>query len=337
MRTISFVLLLSTIILMNCKKELGPTDSCSKENLLESYSTDEGFDVYIYENGDLYSERDGSCQFEFQYFDPEKLEGSYQITATDTFLVAGSDLFPIKNNYIEDFESAATFADLFVSSLNDTDLYWTSFTLQSPAAPTVEEYVALRKCILDGTCDFIDNRIDIASDPTNPSNTTLKFTSVAPSADMVTAKASISSQLNYYVQGSHFWFQADFYIESGMPFSLVDFESSYFDKSPGPRVVIRNSQLEVENKFSEKTNYNNTTNITVPTGEWFTVKVHLKYSSTNDGIIELWQNGEQLISATGVSLPLSNAIQDILEFGVSATPEGSVMYADNMRVSDTAF
>ncbi len=336
MNKISVILLLATIILVNCKKEEIPV-ACSQENLLETYTSDEGFDVYIYKNGELYTEREGNCQFEFQYFNPAAIESSYQITATDTFLVAGSDLFSIKNTYIEDFESAATFTDLFVSSPNDTDLYWTTFTLQSPTAPTVGDYVALRQCILDGTCNFIDNRIDIAPDPTNPNNTTLKFTSVAPSANMVTAKASISSQLNYYVQGSHFWFQADFYIESGMPFSLVDFESGYFNQSPGPRVVLRSGKLEIENKFGTKINYLNQTNVTVPTGEWFTVKVHLKYSSTNDGIIELWQNGEQLISAIGISLPLPNAIQDILEFGVSATPEGCVMYADNMRVSDTAF
>jgi len=49
-------------------------------------------------------------------------------------------------------------------SVSDTNLYWNSFTLQSPAAPEVSDYVALRQCILNGTCTFIDNKIELVAD-----------------------------------------------------------------------------------------------------------------------------------------------------------------------------
>ncbi|VAW28890.1 hypothetical protein MNBD_BACTEROID06-1316 [hydrothermal vent metagenome] len=337
MRRIKTLILLLIIGLAACKNKEEPVQACSPEGLLDSFTTQDGIEVFIYENGDLYTIKEGSCIFELQYFNPAQLENSYQIDVNDTFLVAGSDLFPVKNNYVEDFESATAFTDLFVASIADTHLFWTHFTLQSPLVPEVEDYIALRNCILDGSCTFKDNKIELAPDPINANNQTFKFTSVAPTANMITAKASITSEINYFTQGSDVWFQADYYIESGMPFSLVDFESGFFDQSPGPRVVLRGGKLEIENKFGTKINYENTTSTKMPTNKWFTLKVHLKYSSNEDGVIEMWQNGEQLISTTGISFPFSNAIIDRLEVGISSTPEGCVMYVDNIRISETAF
>jgi len=322
---------------IGCNKTEDPVIICSSDNLLDAFNTPDGVEVYIYENGELYTNQDGNCVFELQYFDPDILANAYQTNSAGTFIVSGNDLFPIKNNYIDNFETATSFEGMFVSSLTDTDLFWTSLTLQSPEAPLVEDYVALKECVLDGSCTFKDNKIELAPDPTNGANQALKFTSVAPSANMVTAKASISSQLTYFVQGSDLWFEADYYIESGLPFSIVDFESGYFDQSPGPRVVLRNGKLEIENKFGTKLNYENQTDVPIPSKKWFTVKVHLKYSATENGIIELWQDGQQLISTSGITLPLSIAVIDNLEFGVTATSEGCVMYVDNMRVSDEKF
>jgi len=177
----------------------------------------------------------------------------------------------------------------------------------------------------------------LVTDPANALNRVLKFTSVPPSANMVTAKSSISSSLNYYIKDSGIWFQADYYIGNGMPFSLVDFENAYFNQHPGPRVVIRNNKLEIENKFGAKLNYNNTSGISIPQNQWFNIKVHLKYSNKNDGIIELWQDGTLLISTTGINLPTSNSIQNKLEVGISATSIGCELYFDNMRISETPF
>lgn len=331
------IIILACIWFVGCNNSDDPVATCSSDNLLDSFITQDGIEVFIYENGDLYTKQDGNCVFELQYFDPQVLANAYLTNSEGTFIVSGNDLFPTKNSYIDNFDTATSFEGLFVTSLTDIDLFWTSFTLQSPLAPLVEDYVALRKCILDGTCTFKDNKIELAPDPTNGANQTLKFTSVAHSIDMVTAKASISSQLHYFIQGSDLWFEADYYIESGVPFSIVDFESGYFEESPGPRVVLRNGQLEIENKFGAKLNYENQTEITIPSNQWFTVKVHLKYSAKEDGVIELWQDGQQLISATGITFPLSNAIIDRFEFGVTATPEGCIMYVDNMRVSDIEF
>jgi len=326
-------------MLIGCSGKIAEPSGCP-DNVaaLASFTTPDGQNVMVYEDGKAYVIEDGTCTFAVQYFDPDFMAEHYVTTAAGTFLIAdGGELFPTKSDFVEDFEGHAKFTELFVTSLADTQLYWTSFTLQSPAAPTVPDYVALRKCILDGTCTFIDNRIDLVPDPEDGGNTVLKFTSVAPNADMITAKSSIASSLNYYLKDSEVWFQADYFIESGMPFSLVDFENSYFDEAPGPRVVIRGRKLAIENKFGAKQNFTHESDASIPMNRWFTVKVHLKYSDENDGVVELWQDGAQLISTTGVTLPTLNSIQNVLEVGVSATPVGCTLLVDDVRISATAF
>lgn len=311
---------------------------CNYDGLLENFTTPNGENIFIYEDGKAYIENNGLCNFISQYFDPDFLQNNYATNTSETFLILDNgELFPTKNNFIENFENYNTFTDLFIMSTSDTNLYWTNFTLQSPEAPEVSDYNALKNCILEGTCTFIDNKIELATDPTNTSNKILKFTSVAPTAEMVTAKSSISSSINYFGKGSEVWFQADFYIESGTPFSLVDFENSYFDIHPGPRVVIRGNKIEFENKFGAKLNIDNTSGITISQNQWFTLKIHLKYSNKTDGIVELWQDGIPIISATGINLPTSNSIQNVLEVGVSATSTGAVLLLDNMRISEISF
>jgi hypothetical protein len=324
---------------MSCQQDDNTKElnTCNSNGLLETFTTPAGEEIFIYEDGKLYTNDNGSCTFALQYFETYFLENNYVTDNSGTFLKEGGNLFPTKNNYIEDFENQSAFKDLFISSLSDTDLYWTNFTLQSPAAPEVSDYVALSECILDETCTFIDNKIELVNDPIDASNKVIKFTSVAPTANMITSKSSISSTINFYLKDADVWFQADYYIESGMPFSIVDFENTYFFQSPGPRVIIRNNKLEFENKFGAKLNIENNTGMTVPENQWFKLKVHLKYSNENNGIIELWQDETQIISATGINLPTSNSIQNILEVGVTASSEGCVLLFDNMRISETSF
>ena len=314
-----------------------PTDaSCGTEGLLENFVDNNGNDIYIYEDGKLSINSNGACEFQFQYFDPNFETEKYTMNASGTFANSDSDLIPVKNNFSEDFEKSK-FIDLFSSDVNDPNLFWTSFTLQSPQAKTVSAYVALSKCILEETCDFLDNQITIVEDPTNAENKVLEFNSVAPSADMIVSKCSMQSVLGYFKKGDDLWFEADYYIKDGMPFTLVDFENSYFEGSPGPRVIIRSNALELENKFGAKLQFKSNSTMAIAVREWFTVKVHLKFSNTEDGILELWQDGAKIISAIGINLPTSNSIQNVLEVGISATEESTTLLMDNLRISDTPF
>lgn len=325
------------ILFSECSKEEETNDCKSKGALLDTFITPEGKEYYLFTDGKAFVNNNGSCEFVIQYFDPDFLAKNYKIDATGKFLITDAGLFPTKNEYTDNFESNPKFSDLFIKSIVDTDLYWTGFTLQSPAAPAIKDYVALRTCILSGTCTFIDNKIEVVNDPTNVTNKVLKFTSVAPTPNMVTAKASIESSISFFDKGSDLWFQADYYLESGEPFGLADFESSYFDQSPGPRVVIRNSKLSVENKFGAKTEYFQAAPITIPSKAWFTVKIHFKFSNEAEGIIELWQDGKQVISAKGINLPTSNSIQNSVELGITATSVSCVLLVDHVKISASPF
>jgi hypothetical protein len=262
----------------------------------------------------------------------------YAITDSGVYLITEEGpLFPTDNDWTEDFEGYADFIDLFALSVADTGKHWNHFTLQSPLAKTVPEYVDLRQCILNRTCDFRDNRIELAPDPVQPGNTALKFTCVPPSNDMTTAKSSISSSTQFFRKGDNCWFQARYFIESGLPFTLVDIENTFFLEGPGPRVTLRGGVLEIENKFGSKIRYEANNPPPVPMQQWFTVKVHFRFSELGDGLIELWQDGQLLLSTTGINLPTSNSVQDDLEVGISASSEGAVMYVDDVRISDKPF
>lgn len=311
-------------------------EGCATENLLENFSDPAGNDIYIYEDGQVFLNTNGNCQFELQYFEPGFEEQNYTVNISGTFLKDDTELVPTKNTYLEDFE-ASEFVALFSSDVADPNLFWTSFTLQSPLAKTVNEYVVLSKCILDDSCDFLDNTIALVQDPENTSNQVIEFSSVAPSADMVTSKCSLTSVLGYFKKDTEVWYEAKYFIKSGMPYSIVDFETSYFEGSPGPRVVIRNNKLELENKFGAKQRFMSNSALEVPQDQWFTVKVHLKFSNSDNGVLELWQDGVELISTTGINLPTSNALQNILEVGISASQESTVLLMDDLRISDNAF
>jgi len=312
------------------------TSGCSNEGLLESFTDTGGNSIFIYEDGGAYIESDEACKFELQYFEPDFKTQNYLINDQGTFFLSDGQEIAVKNNFFETNE-ANRFIDLFANDASDPNLYWSSFTLQSPLAKTVSEYVALSKCILNETCDFRDNRIEIVEDPVDSSNKVLRFESVAPTADMVVSKCSLSSLLGFFEKDDDVWFEADYLVEHGMPFSLVDFESSFFEGSPGPRVVINNGKLELDNKFGAKLRYRSTSQTTVPLNEWFKIKVHLKFSNDENGVLELWQDDEKLISATGISMQTANGIQNILEVGISATNEETAILVDNIRVSSTIF
>jgi hypothetical protein len=101
--------------------------------------------------------------------------------------------------------------------------------------------------------------------------------------------------------------------------------------------LIRNNVLSVENKLGAKKEYFQSSPVNIQTNKWFTVKVHLKFNNGATGIIELWQDGTQVISATGINLPTSNSIQNRVEVGVTSTSVGCVLLVDNIRISASPF
>jgi hypothetical protein len=292
--------------------------------------------IFVFQDGNFYVDSSGGCIKVGSYFTPGFDTANYTRVANSFFLKTSKGMFPLRDRFSESFQRYAGLGDLFVQSIGDTDKIWTAMTLQSPSAPPVAEYVALRKCVLDGTCTFRDNRIDLVFDPSAPSNQVLKFTSVAPSKGMVTSKASIESSLSHFTSGEDLWFRARYLFSDSLPYSIADFESEWFLESPGPRIVFDNGALAIEDKFGSKAKFRQTNPVAVPRNKWVAIQVHLHFDPSA-GTIELWQDGVKLIATTGPTLPLSFAIQTNIEIGITATNRACTVYMDDVEWSKTSF
>ncbi len=339
------------IVLLLAAQSCRTTDSTripcpDKTLLLSTLLGDDGTTFLLYNNGKVYRDNGGDCQFIEQYFEENFLEKNYVQRNGQTFIKADSTTFPTKNSFSDSFQTYTAFPSLFIASPRDTAKFWTTCTLQSPSAPTVEDYVRLRQCIFAGTCDFRDNRIDIVQDPLQTSsqtqsNNVLRFRSVAPSLGMVTAKSSIESTIMFFRKGDDLWFEGRFYLPQStanrLPYSLVDMENTWFNLSPGPRLVlIDDGKLAFENKFGLKimTKQPTATAVSMPLGRWVRIKLHIRFDDTPSGLFELWQDGSQIINARGITLPTVNSVQTNLEIGITATSAQTELFVDDIRVSD---
>ncbi len=331
------MILLLAIVFNSCGTTNDPIP-CPQGNDIVSQLTDTDGNMYtIASDGNIYKKTNDGCVFFQKYFEPNYEANNYEHHNDSVYIKTSQGLFPIQNNFTENVEKATQFKNLFILSPADTNKHWNTITLQSPSAPTVKDYVALRTCIFNGSCTFKDNRIDISPDPQEPSNHVLKFTAVEPSASMVTSKSSMESTIAYFTQGSDLWYQARYYFTQNLPYSIADFESQWYDQSPGPRIVFTNGALAVENKFGNKIKFNQPKPVRVPINEWVTIKLHIKFHESQ-GTIELWQNGIQILTVHNQpTLPLRNAVQTNIEVGISATPNNCVLYMDDIQLSDKAF
>ncbi|MFN8358336.1 MAG: heparin lyase I family protein [Candidatus Kapaibacterium sp.] len=333
-------LLLSFLLLacISCNSTSVATIPCPADKDILTILTDtDGSQYKIATDGKVYKVVGASCEYYSTYFDPGYETKNY-VHHGDTVYIRTPEgmLFRTRNTFTEEFERYASLPEMFVLSMDDTNNYWNTMTLQSPLAPTVKEYVALRSCIFDGTCSFRDNRIDIVTDPVNPSNHVLKCTAVPPSALMVTSKSSIETTMGYFTKGKDLWYQARYYFTENFPYSIADFESQWYSESPGPRIVFSDGALAVENKFGNKIKYRQSTPVQVPKGMWVTITIHYLFDEAN-GKVELWQDGMKVLDVAGPTLPLSGAVQTNIEVGISATSSACVLYVDDVRVSDHPF
>ena len=56
--------------------------------------------------------------------------------------------------------------------------------------------------------------------------------------------------------------------------------------------------------------------IPFPTNQWTHVRVHLRLSEGDDGLMQVWQDQQKIISQTGPTLPQADTVYSILELGV---------------------
>ena len=332
----SFIIIIS---LNSCNNDDSEPAFCLTNEPEYEFISDDGSLIRIFENAEIYLINNNDCSYLGQYYDLNFFDQVYNRTDSGTFINLGENNYFKPFNEIElDFDTEESILDLIILDESQTDRIFTNFTMQSPSAKTVNEYVALQNCILDETCDFIDNSLGLIPNPDDNSDQIMEFYAVSPSSDMVTSKASISSSLLFFEKGDNFWFEAKYYIDGDIPTTIADFESTYFLENPGPRLIFKQNHLAVENKFGDKITYRQPTGqeVDFPTDQWVTVKVHLRYHES-DGIIQVWQDDNLIIDQTGRTIPVSNWIQNKLEIGITATDDETTLYLNDLRFSNEAF
>jgi len=233
----------------------------------------------------------------------------------------------------EDFEGVPDFLHLLDP---EPAPRFTQFTLQSPAAPSVSDYVALRRCIVSRSCDFVDNRIDISRQVAHNGLQSLRFHAAAPDGDYV-SKSSLDTNLLHIAAGNDLWFSAYYLVDEGMPRTLADFETSAMKWGPGPRLILTGDlggepRLAVELKHGLKPVYRQEEGgaVTFPRGQWVHVMLHLQLSSRGNGLIQVWQDCRLIIDARGRNLPKASAVLDRMQLGITATDRETELYVDDV-------
>ncbi len=278
----------------------------------------------------------GDLTFVVRVYDPGSFEENYaeeegRIYRKDP---AGGPLIPVRRRFEEGFEDAEVIGDRV-----GLERGWTTFTLQSPSAPTVEDYVALRHQILEGTGDFRENRLGLTSDVVHTGAGALEAYAVRRSPQMVTSKASLSTELLHFARGDDVWFSGWFFLAEGTPTTLMDLESTWLKGHPGMRILLDDGgHAALELKWLTKPVYRQMPAVRrpVPKGQWVHLKAHCRVSELDDGIAELWQDGTKIIEARGQTLPLAHTIYNNLEIGISANsfPSAARLYVDDISISD---
>lgn len=319
----------------------GQTDQKNTEQLISSASAEFTFENrnYVIVDGSAYEidEESGRSRFVTQLYEPGYILKNYREQDGVVYRIVpdSSQSYPVITGFFEGFEGANELSDLI-----GIERGWTSLTLLSAAAPTVADYVALRQKILRGQLDFIDNRIEPSIERPYQGLASLRaFAPVSPGPVTLT-KASLSTELLYFDKGDDFWFSAMFYIENGMPTSLVDLEADYITNGPGMRLMVSpEGKPRLELKWADKPTYrlNMGVSAKLPVGEWFRIDMHFMLSDTQEGLAELWLDGELIISANGQTLPMSDTVLTRLEVGITANRRdvAALLYIDELAFSNT--
>ncbi len=182
--------------------------------------------TYKVHGGNAYRVEPRTHRWEFvqRVYDPA-FRATHYVERDGTIFRKSDDgtLVPVRRRFTDGFENADRLADLIGPQRG-----WTSCSLQSPRARSVPEYVALRKRILKEGADFLDNRLEPSGSIAHGGTTALASFSMPLVRGMITAKASLSTELLHFVQGDHVWISLWCLVPAhgGMPFAVLDLETT---------------------------------------------------------------------------------------------------------------
>ncbi|MHC4401934.1 MAG: hypothetical protein ACYTG0_19865 [Planctomycetota bacterium] len=339
-RPASIVFLTAVSILAAGAMLAGPPDGSRplSDAALAELTFEESGRTYYLIRSSIYRRDDAAGRLVFfdDLYDPDFLRKNYETVNGVVHKKAPGTgkLYATRRQFRDGFENAAGVLDLMGERRG-----WTNLTLQSPPAPTVPSYNALKKRILSGEGDFIDNRVEPTTEIAHTGKSSLKCYCVPKSPGMVTTKASLDTSLLHFIAGDDVWFSGWFYLaDGGRPFTLVDLETTWMFQHPGIRICLaEDGCLFVELKWPGKPKYRQEAGRrrTFPVERWVHLELHLRLTANQEGLVELWQDDVLVVEATGQTLPLDVAVYDKLEVGISAHNhrDAALLYVDDIAIS----
>lgn len=272
---------------------------------------------------------DGELEFVTDLYTPGEAQEAFDVD-NGTLFRLGDDgaRYEVPDRLAMGFENAGTLVDLIGANRG-----WTSFNLQSPAAPSIPDYVALRDRILTEGADFRDNRVEPSQDEMHSGAASLRTHAVTSTSEVPVSKASISTLLLHAVEGDTVDVSAWFLIESGMPVGLMDVESSFVENSPGMRILADSlGRLRVELKWADKPTYRS--DAVMPSDRWTQLRLRFRLDAGSEGTVELWVDDDLVVDAVGQTLPLTDTILDRFEIGITANNDLGpvVMFIDDIEI-----
>jgi hypothetical protein len=156
---------------------------------------------------------------------------------------------------------------------------------------------------------------------------------------MITGKASIETTLAHFVRGDDVWVAFSVRVVEGRPLTFFDLESDIIALGPGPRIIwLDDGSLAVELKWADKPTYRQpaASRVQFPSGRWVRLTVHYTLAETSQGLIELWQDAQQVLSVRGRTLPVPDSVLARVELGITAHSDPTaraVVDLDDLEIS----
>ncbi len=239
----------------------------------------------------------------------------------------------------DDFENAVVLSDLFSPDLSR----WHNLTL----SPNSND----RTCLYSGTCSIPSlsgrNYLALSQDFVHSGNSAMKF--FANKYDGITASKAhlVWSQFSFKkgdTINSSFWI----YIPSGTDVTnlfLWDLEAEkpgdlVYSGQPGRRLYFENGLYLASDlgKWEPKvrvTHQKAGAEKPFPKDTWVKLEVKMSLAETEDGFLEVWQDGSKIISENCQTLPESSTVYNNLDIGVTAN--GNTDYTQTIYIDDFSF